>query len=327
MEISVPNQEAAEIAKVIQAGLKEVSEVVVGQKAMLERLMLGLMADGHILLEGLPGLAKTLAVKSLATILDLPFSRIQFTPDLLPSDLIGTMIYNQKTGEFHPKKGPVFTSILLADEINRAPPKVQSALLEAMAERQVTIGDQSHKLPQPFLVLATQNPIEQEGTYILPEAQLDRFLFKIHVGYPTREEEKEIVKRLAGGDSPRLAKILGADQIKRLRDLTTKVYVDQKIMDYVVAIVFATRDPAQAKVPDISRFINIGASPRASIGLVRAAKANALLAGRGFVTPDDVRAIIIDVLRHRLVLSYEAEAEGVDAHQIIKRIVDAVPVP
>lgn len=327
MNVTDLNRQAEQYALIIKAALQESSQIVIGQKSMMDRLMMGLITEGHILLEGLPGLAKTLAVKTLAQILDLPFSRIQFTPDLLPSDLIGTMVFNQKSGEFHPKKGPIFTSILLADEINRTPPKVQSALLEAMAEKQVTIGDTTYELPDPFIVLATQNPIEQEGTYVLPEAQLDRFMFKVHVGYPSRSEEKEIITLTTGNNPPKIRKMLDAAKLVEIRNFVKNIYVDDKVKDYVVSLVYCTRAPQEYRLPELAKLISIGGSPRASINLIKAAKAQALLSGRGFVTPDDIRAVAYDILRHRLILTYESEAEGVDSPAIIKKIIDNIPVP
>ena len=312
----------------IHAIFEEAHKVVVGQNKMLERLMMGLLSDGHILLEGLPGLAKTLAIKTMAQVISCPFNRVQFTPDLLPSDLIGTMIYNQKTNEFTPKKGPIFTSILLADEINRAPAKVQSALLESMAEKQVTIGDETHKLNDPFIVLATQNPIEQEGTYILPEAQMDRFMFKVHVDYPKSDEEKLILERFTSGEKPyEIKKLLSGEEIRELRNLVSRVYLDENIKDYIIAIVFSTREPSKYNLASLKNFIKIGASPRATLFLAKAAKVQAFLRGRSFVTPDDIKNIAYDVLRHRIITTYEAEAEGSSSEDIIKKVFETVPVP
>ncbi|MBZ0173235.1 MAG: MoxR family ATPase [Phycisphaerales bacterium] len=308
-----------------------VGSVVVGQAGMVERLLIGLLTGGHVLLEGVPGLAKTLTVSALAGALDGAFSRIQFTPDLLPADLVGTLIFNPREGSFSTRKGPVFANIVLADEINRAPAKVQSALLEAMQERSVTIGDETHALPRPFLVLATQNPIEQEGTYPLPEAQVDRFMLKLSVGYPSKQEEREIVRRMAS-TKPKMTvdPVVSLDDIMRARELVDAVFVDEKIHDYAVEIVHTTREPAGLKDPggtDLARLIEFGASPRASIALVLASKAHAFLQGRDFVTPSDVKSIGLDVLRHRIIISYEAEAEGVSGDDIVRAVLDHCPVP
>ncbi|MFL5403100.1 MAG: AAA family ATPase [Gemmatimonadales bacterium] len=307
--------------------MQEIGRVVVGQRHMLERLLIGLLADGHVLLEGVPGLAKTLAVRTLAATIAGGFHRIQFTPDLLPSDLIGTMIYNQRSGDFGVQKGPIFTNILLADEINRAPAKVQSALLEAMQEKQVTIGGQTFPLPDLFLVLATQNPIEHEGTYPLPEAQVDRFMFKLLVTYPGRQEEREVLDRMTAGPEPAARQVLDPEHILRARRLVHEVYVDGRIKDYVLDLVGATRQPAAAGLPDMAALIEYGASPRAAIFLVRAAKAHAFLAGRGHVVPEDIKALGLDVLRHRILLTYRADAEGVGADTLLQRIFERVPVP
>ena len=316
-------QEGAFLQKI----LTEISRTVVGQKTMLERLLIGLLADGHILLEGVPGLAKTTAVKALASAIQAQFNRIQFTPDLLPADLIGTLIFNPKSGEFNVKKGPVFANIVLADEINRAPSKVQSALLEAMQEKHVTLGDVTHGLPKLFIVLATQNPVEQEGTYPLPEAQVDRFMLKVHLGYPTKEEEKAIVN-LVSGQGLHVAQQMATEaDILKARSLVNDIYMDDKILDYIVTLVAATRDPAGHGIKDMASLIEYGASPRTSISLAKASKAHALLRGRGYVTPEDIKAIGMDVMRHRLVLSYEAEAEDVKAENVIQRVFDAVEVP
>jgi MoxR-like ATPase len=301
--------------------------VIVGQKAMTERLLIALLADGHVLLEGVPGLAKTLTVSTLAALADARFQRIQFTPDLLPADLVGTLIYDQKTGDFLPRKGPIFANLILADEINRAPAKVQSALLESMQERQVTIGDTTYKLPQPFLVMATQNPIEQEGTYPLPEAQVDRFMLKVVVGYPEPDEELEILRRQTGRPPAAPRKVITPAALLRARDVVRDVYVDEKVERYVVSLVAATRDPARAGQADLAPLIEYGASPRATIYLVLAAKAHAFLRRRGYVTPDDVRALGMDVLRHRVILTYEAEAENISSEDVVRRIFDAVEVP
>ncbi len=307
--------------------MSEVSKRIVGQEAMLERMLVGLLTGGHILLEGVPGLAKTMAVRSLAEVIRTAFQRIQFTPDLLPADIIGTMVFDQKTNEFYPKRGPLFANIILADEINRAPAKVQAALLEAMEEIQVTIGGETHPLDEPFLVLATQNPIEHEGTYPLPEAQLDRFMLKIQVGYPTREEEKEILWRMSTGRTIPLEPIADPNDILMLRHSIMELYMDQKLVDYVVDIVRATRDPRAVGVHDVRPLIAYGASPRATIYLAQAARAHAFLRGRAYVVPEDVKAMAPDVLRHRVLLTFEAEAEDVTQDQIIAKILEAVEVP
>src|ERR1043166_7349539 len=305
----------------------EMDKVIVGQKYMVDRLLIGLLSNGHILLEGVPGLAKTLAIKSLASCIHADFSRIQFTPDLLPADLIGTLIYNQKKEEFTVRRGPIFSNFVLADEINRAPAKVQSALLEAMQERQVTIGDQSFKLPEPFLVLATQNPIEQEGTYPLPEAQVDRFMLKLSIQYPSKQEEREIMDRMAEtGKQIVTQPVVTPEQILKARKVVDSVYMDEKIKNYIVDLVFATRVPKTYNI-DVGGLIQYGASPRAPIYLAIAAKAYAFLQGRGYVTPQDVKTIGMDVLRHRVIVSYEAEAEDMTSESVIKRIFDEVPVP
>jgi MoxR-like ATPase len=305
----------------------EVGRRIVGQDAMIERLLIGLLTGGHVLLEGVPGLAKTLAVRSLAEIISATFSRIQFTPDLLPADVIGTMVFDQKNQEFRVKKGPLFANIILADEINRAPAKVQSALLEAMQEKQVTIGGATFHLAEPFLVLATQNPIENEGTYPLPEAQLDRFMLKVRVGYPTRDEEREVLLRMAGGAAIPVKKLLDPATIMAARAEIVALYADQKVLDYVVDVVRATRDPGSVGLSELKPLIAFGASPRASIALAQASRAHAFLRGRSYVVPEDVRALAPDVLRHRLVLTFEAEAEDVDADVVIQRVLAAVPVP
>ncbi|HKQ97835.1 MAG TPA: MoxR family ATPase [Candidatus Polarisedimenticolia bacterium] len=310
----------------VESVLGEVRKVIVGQKGLLDRLMIGLLADGHLLLEGVPGLAKTLSVKTLSDVLELKFQRIQFTPDLLPADLIGTMIYNQRDGQFVARKGPLFANIILADEINRAPAKVQSALLESMQERQVTIGDTSYPLQPPFLVLATQNPIEQEGTYPLPEAQVDRFMLKIKVDYPTRAEEREILERMTTMQTPDVRRLIRPEDILRARSVVGQVYIDARIKDYIVALVVATRHPEEHKL-DIKGLVQFGASPRATVFLTLAAKAHAFLRGRGYVTPEDVKSVAFDVLRHRIILSYEAEAEDVTTEQIIQKVLDTIEVP
>jgi|SRR5579863_27150 MoxR-like ATPase len=301
--------------------------VVVGQRAMLDRLMVGLLADGHVLLEGLPGLAKTLAVRALAAVIDCRFQRIQFTPDLLPSDLVGTMIYNQKTGDFTVQRGPIFGNIILADEINRAPAKVQSALLEAMQEKQVTIGGQSFRLDEPFLVLATQNPIEHEGTYPLPEAQVDRFMLKLIVTYPERRDESVMLDRMSGAPVPPPKPVVDAATILRARQVVDDIYLDPRAKDYALDLIRATREPATMGLAGLAPLIEYGASPRAAIALVRAAKAHAFLAGRAYVAPADIKALAPDVLRHRLILTYEADAERVTADAIIARVLDGIAVP
>jgi MoxR-like ATPase len=305
----------------------EMNKVIVGQKQLVENLLIGLLADGHILLEGMPGLAKTLAINTLASIIDAKFSRIQFTPDLLPSDLIGTLIYSQKQEEFKIRKGPVFANFVLADEINRSPAKVQSALLEAMQERQVTIGDNSFKLPIPFLVMATQNPIEQEGTYPLPEAQVDRFMLKVVVTYPKKEEEKLIIRMNNSGKFPVANSIVKPEDIIRAREVVREVYMDEKIEKYIVDIVFATRNPEEYGLEKLKNLISYGGSPRASINLAIAAKAYAFIKRRGYVIPEDVRAVCYEVLRHRIGLTYEAEAENITSENIITEIMNAVEVP
>jgi MoxR-like ATPase len=307
--------------------LGEAGKVVVGQKTLLERLIMALLCDGHVLLEGLPGLAKTLTIKTLADVIHADFQRIQFTPDLLPADLVGTMIFNQKTGEFTPKKGPIFSNLILADEINRAPAKVQSALLEAMGEHQVTIGETTYPMADPFIVLATQNPIEQEGTYPLPEAQLDRFLFKVKVGYPTQAEEKNVLNRMSGTQAPKAARVCQPKDILEAREVCSRIYMDEKIKDYILQIVFTTRFPEKMGLPELKAMIQVGASPRATIGLAKASRANAFIRHRGFVTPEDVKSIAYDVLRHRVIVSFEAEAEGMDSEQIIRKVLEHVEVP
>ncbi len=305
----------------------QISKQVVGQRYMIERLIMGLLAGGHILLEGVPGLAKTTTVNALASCLSAKFKRIQFTPDLLPADLIGTQIYSPKDGDFYIKKGPVFANIVLADEINRAPAKVQSALLEAMQERQVTIGDESFKLDQPFLVLATQNPVEQEGTYPLPEAQVDRFMLKIKVGYPSKEEELEVMNKVAYGTSQSIDPVLHAEDIFAMREVIDKIHVDEKINKYIVDLIFATRYPQQYGIEDLDGLIEYGASPRASIYLNKLARVYAFLQGRGYVIPNDIKSIGMDVLRHRVLVTFEAEAEEKTSEDIVERIFDSVKVP
>ena len=307
--------------------LKEVSRRIVGQDAMVERLLVGLLTGGHILLEGVPGLAKTLAVRTLAEIINASFSRIQFTPDLLPADVIGTMVFSQKSQEFHVKKGPLFAQIILADEINRAPAKVQAALLEAMQEHQVTIGGSTYPLEEPFLVLATQNPIESEGTYPLPEAQLDRFMLKVRVGYPSRDEEKEVLLRRSGGKEIEVERVLEPEAILAAREEISGLYMDQKVVDYIVDLVRATRDPGLVGLNDLKPLIAFGGSPRASIALAQAARAHAFLRERSYVVPEDVRALAPDVLRHRIVLTFEAEAEDTTTDDVVTRVLGAVRVP
>jgi MoxR-like ATPase len=311
----------------VDALVSETNRVIVGQKGMVERLLVGLLTGGHVLLEGVPGLAKTLTVRTLADALQAEFKRIQFTPDLLPADLTGTQIYSPQTAQFAVRRGPVFANLILADEINRAPAKVQSALLEAMQERQVTIGDQTFPLPKPFLVLATQNPIEQEGTYPLPEAQIDRFMLMVKVGYPSREEERQIMDRMSAGPPPTARKVIGLDAVERARKIVEAVYVDDKVKDYIVQIVQATREPERAGLKEIKEFIDYGASPRASIALIQAARAHAFLRHRGFVVPEDIKAMGYDVLRHRISLSYEAEAEDMTSEKIIQRVFERIEVP
>jgi MoxR-like ATPase len=307
--------------------IDEVGKVIVGQRYLIERLVIGILANGHILLEGVPGLAKTLTVMTLAKAIKADYQRVQFTPDLLPADLIGTLIYNPRDGEFSTKKGPIFSNIILADEINRAPAKVQSALLEAMQEKQVTIGENTFKLEEPFLVLATQNPIEQEGTYPLPEAQIDRFMLKLIVSYPTKLEEREILEKKALTDSTlNIKPIISAEDIQQLRSVVDQIYIDDKIKDYIVDLVFASREPKKYNL-DIDEFIEFGASPRATIYLAVASKAYAFLRGRGYVTPQDVKTIGMDVLRHRIIITYEAEAEELTSEKIIQKIFDNVEVP
>jgi MoxR-like ATPase len=320
------NQKVRNESSFVEQLIAEVHRVIVGQKYMIERLLIGLLTRGHILLEGVPGLAKTLAVKTLSSAIETKFQRIQFTPDLLPADLIGTMIYNQKDGTFVPRKGPVFANIILADEINRAPAKVQSALLEAMQERQVTIGDSTYPLDEPFLVMATQNPIEQEGTYPLPEAQIDRFMLKLKIDYPDRKEEREILDLMSRDEVIPVHKVVGPADILRVREVVKEVYMDERIKDYIVQLVFATRKPQDFKL-DLKDLIQFGASPRATIYLAQASRAHAFIKGRGYVTPEDIKAVGMDVLRHRIILTYEAEAEELTTESVISRIFDAVQVP
>ncbi|MGM0558495.1 MAG: AAA family ATPase [Myxococcota bacterium] len=322
------NEMIKERSKFVDGIRHELGKVVVGQDYMVERLLIGMLTGGHVLLEGVPGLAKTLTVKSLSDTVDLDFQRIQFTPDLLPADLIGTMIYNQKSQEFVPRKGPVFTNVLLADEINRAPAKVQSALLEAMQEKQVTIGETSYQLPPPFLVLATQNPIEQEGTYPLPEAQVDRFMLMIRVTYPTREEERKIMDRITEQASPtRLEAVAAPEKILEAQKAVREIYIDEKLKDYIVDIIFASRQPEDYGLPELEDFIEFGASPRATIYLNLAAKAHAFIRRRGYVTPEDIKAVAYDVLRHRVILTFAAEAEEYTPERVIEQMLETIEVP
>ena len=321
------NAQVQQEALFIQDLLAEINKVMVGQETLVERVLVGLLADGHILLEGVPGLAKTLLIKTVADAIDADFSRIQFTPDLLPADLIGTQIYNPRTSEFSVHQGPIFSNLVLADEINRAPAKVQSALLEAMQERQVTIGSTTYRMGDLFLVLATQNPIEQEGTSPLPEAQVDRFMLKVHVDYPSRSEERMIMDRMTGVDLPQIHPVISPHIILRARDIVRTVYVDDKIKEYVLDLVLATRQPGQNGLSELSSLVEFGASPRASIYLIMAARAHAFIKGRGFVTPDDIKELAPDVLRHRIIPTYEAEAENISSDHIVRRILDYTDVP
>ncbi|MDP2036790.1 MAG: MoxR family ATPase [Ignavibacteria bacterium] len=327
LDITALNEKIREESEFIDVLFNEIGKTIVGQKQMLERLVVGLLGNGHVLLEGVPGLAKTLAIKSLASAMKAKFQRIQFTPDLLPADLLGTMIYNQKDGNFAIKKGPVFANFILADEINRAPAKVQSALLEAMQERQVTIGENTFKLDEPFLVLATQNPIEQEGTYPLPEAQVDRFMLKVKITYPTREEEQKIMKMNTTMDIPAINAVISPEDIMRARKLVHEVYVDEKIEKYILDIVFATRTPKDFGLDELTDLISYGGSPRATINLALGARAMAFIRRRGYVIPEDVRSICHDVLRHRIAVTYEAEAEDITSETIITKILNRVEVP
>jgi MoxR-like ATPase len=326
-DLAFINEKIREESVAVERTLAEMGKVIVGQKELLERMLIALLASGHILLEGVPGLAKTLAVKTLGRVTDLNFKRIQFTPDLLPADLTGTMVFNPKNAEFTTRKGPIFTNLLLADEINRAPAKVQSALLEAMQELQVTIGEESHPIARPFMVLATQNPIEQEGTYPLPEAQIDRFLLKVKITYPQKLEEKEIVDRMSGGLDIPLQAVLSRTALAKLQKSYQMVYIDERIKDYIINLVFATRFPQEAGVGKLKNLIQFGASPRASIYLTETAKALAFIRRRGYVTPEDVKTIGRDVLRHRIILSYEAEAEGLTSDDVISDVFNNVVVP
>jgi MoxR-like ATPase len=326
-QLEARNAQVREESAFVDELRAELGKAIVGQRVMLDRLLIGLFADGHVLLEGVPGLAKTLAVRTLASAIHASFQRIQFTPDLLPADLIGTMIYDQRNGGFAVQRGPIFANIILADEINRAPAKVQSALLEAMQEKQVTIGGTTYPLEEPFLVLATQNPIEQEGTYPLPEAQVDRFMLKLHVGYPSRTEEKEIMRRMAGGQPIPVEPVASPQAILEARRRIADLYVDERVVDYIVDIVHATRSPSEAGMDELTPLIEYGASPRATIFLAQGARAHAFLRGRNFVTPDDVKAVAPDILRHRVLTTYEAEAEEVTSDQIVTRILAGVESP
>lgn len=328
VDIEALNQQIKIDSAFIDDIQREAAKVIVGQEVMINRLILGLLSNGHILLEGLPGLAKTLAIKTMASIIDASYSRIQFTPDLLPADILGTMIFNQKSNEFSVRKGPIFSNFILADEINRAPAKVQSALLESMQERQVTIGKESFLLEEPFLVLATQNPIEQEGTYPLPEAQTDRFMLKVKIGYPSKEEEIDIIRKNINGEvNQKVKAIVDKASILKARELVRKIYMDEKVERYIVDLVFATRNPEDFKLDELKAFINFGASPRASINLALASRALAFMNKRGYVTPDDVRNVCFDVMRHRIGITYEAEAENVSHENIITEILNKLEVP
>ncbi len=326
-EIKEINEQINKESIIVQKLTSEINRAIVGQNYLINRLLVGLLANGHILIEGVPGLAKTYAVRTLSKAIKAKFQRIQFTPDLLPADIIGTLVYNQRTGEFTVSKGPIFANLILADEINRTPPKVQSALLEAMQERQVTIGEQTFKLEEPFLVLATQNPIEQEGTYPLPEAQVDRFLLKVKITYPTKEEEKEIMERIAVQGEPEIKPVVDLESILNARELCKKIYIDKKIKDYIVDLVFATREPEKYNLGEIKGLIRYGASPRASIYLATTARALAFLKRRGFVIPEDIKELAPDVLRHRIILTYEAEAEEITTDDVIQKILNGVEVP
>lgn len=327
VDIVALNEAIKQESQFVDRTLGEVSKVVVGQREMLEGILMGLLTGGHVLLEGVPGLAKTLTISSIAQAISLEFQRVQFTPDLLPTDLIGTMIFNPKSGEFAPKKGPIFTNIVLADEINRAPAKVQSALLESMAEKQVTIGDTTYILERPFLVLATQNPLEQEGTYPLPEAQMDRFMFKVVVTYPNKSEELEILNKMATDRVPTIDRIISKEELMRAKERVDMIYMDDKVKNYIVEIVMSSRAPSDYGLSHIENLLQVGGSPRATISLTRASKAHAFLRGRGYVTAEDVKAVCYNVLRHRLILTYEAEAENVSSEEVIKEILNHVEVP
>ena len=327
VDIQALNEKIKNESEFVEKITDEVGKVIVGQKYMIERLLIGLLCNGHIHLEGVPGLAKTMAVKTLSGTIQTKFQRIQFTPDLLPADLIGTLVYDQSDGKFNTKKGPIFSNLILADEINRSPAKVQSALLEAMQERHVTLGETTYPLDDPFLVLATQNPIEQEGTYPLPEAQIDRFMLKLSIGYPNKEEELEIMRRMTRKEIPVPKAVVKPEEIVRAREVVQEIYMDEKIEQYIIDIVFSTRNPKEYGLDDLTDLIQYGASPRASIYLSMAAKAHAFLRNRGYVTPEDVRSIGMDVLRHRLIITYEAEAEEVTAEDIVRKILNKIEVP
>ena len=326
-DIQAINEKVSRESAFVDTVVKEVGRVIVGQQEMVGRLLIGLLCNGHVLIEGVPGLAKTLTITTLAQTINATFKRIQFTPDLLPADLIGTMVYHQPSGEFIPKKGPIFAQLVLADEVNRAPAKVQSAMLEAMQERQVTIGDQTFLMEDPFLVLATQNPIEQEGTYPLPEAQVDRFMIKFKVTYPSRQEERAIVDRMGGGSVPSASASVSTEDIRRARSVVDEIYVDGKLKDYIVDLVLATRDPSKYGLEDLVGLIEYGCSPRGSIYLTKGARAHAFLQGRGYATPEDVKAVGMDVLRHRIIATYEAEAEEITPEDVIQRIFEKIEVP
>jgi MoxR-like ATPase len=327
MDVRVINELVQQQSGFVEKLSAEVGQVIVGQKAMIDRILIGLLTGGHVLLEGVPGLAKTLTVKTLADALAMRFQRIQFTPDLLPADIVGTVIYNQAKSEFVSKKGPIFANLVLADEINRAPAKVQSALLEAMQERQVTVGETTHALPNPFFVMATQNPIEQEGTYALPEAQLDRFMLMIKVGYPSKEDERTIMDRMTSGIAVKANPVATPEHIAEARSVLSQIYIDEKIRDYIVNIVHATRDPKAYGLGELADLIQYGASPRASIYLNMAARAHAFLRRRGYVTPEDIKAIGVDVLRHRVIVTYEAEAEEMTSEHIVRKLFERIEVP
>ncbi|OPX35905.1 ATPase [candidate division KSB1 bacterium 4484_188] len=327
VDIQAINEKIERESAFVEKITAEVGKVIVGQTYMVERLLIGLLCNGHILLEGVPGLAKTLTVKTLSSVIQTKFQRIQFTPDLLPADLLGTLIYNQKTGDFSVRKGPLFANLILADEINRSPAKVQSALLESMQERQITIGDQTYQLEDPFLVMATQNPIEQEGTYPLPEAQVDRFMLKLNITYPNKEEELDIMQRMTSGSVPDTDPVVEPKDIVKASLVVNEVYMDEKIDRYIVDLVFATREPEKYGLKDLAPLIAFGASPRASINLKLAAKAHAFLRRRGFVTPEDIKAIGLDVLRHRIIVTYEAEAEEVTSEDVVRRVLNQIEVP
>ncbi|MBP9114138.1 MAG: MoxR family ATPase [Polyangiaceae bacterium] len=326
-DVRVLNELVAKESAFVDRLVNEIGRVIVGQTYMVERILIGLLTGGHVLIEGVPGLAKTLSVRTLADAIRCKFSRIQFTPDLLPADIVGTVIYNQQKGDFTSKLGPVFANLILADEVNRAPAKVQSALLEAMQERQVTLGDKTYPLPSPFIVLATQNPIEQEGTYALPEAQVDRFMLMVKVGYPTRDEERKIMDRSTALEKTVVSPVIGPEDLEEAKKVISQIYVDDKVKDYMVDIVFATREPERRGLKDLAPLIEFGASPRASIALNMAARAHAFLRHRGYVTPEDVKAVGPDVLRHRVVLTYEADAEEITSEDVVRKIFEVVEVP